>query len=110
MKLRQLNLGRVNYRAGLELQYQVKKSVLEARGTPESHSPSECLIACQHDPPVYTIGKRSSFYSKSEEMRLRKLGAQFFKTDRGGLITFHGPGQLVAYPIIDIKVMRLHLE
>lgn len=36
-------------------------------------------------------------------MRLRNLGAEFRKTNRGGLITFHGPGQLVAYPVINLK-------
>lgn len=38
-----------------------------------------------------------------EILRLRGLGAEFWKTNRGGLITFHGPGQLVAYPIINLK-------
>ena len=37
-----------------------------------------------------------------EEQRLKKLGAEFYRTNRGGLITFHGPGQLVAYPILNL--------
>ncbi|XP_023946334.2 putative lipoyltransferase 2, mitochondrial isoform X2 [Bicyclus anynana] len=41
--------------------------------------------------------------AKEDIMRLQQLGAEFRKTNRGGLITFHGPGQLVAYPIINLK-------
>src|SRR5271157_1139605 len=40
----------------------------------------------------------------------RLLGADFVRTDRGGLITFHGPGQLVAYPIINLKAFRLGMK
>ncbi|PIO65229.1 lipoyl(octanoyl) transferase [Teladorsagia circumcincta] len=46
---------------------------------------------------------RSKLYSQEEETRLKGLGADFFRTSRGGLITFHGPGQLVMYPIFDLK-------
>lgn len=54
-------------------------------------------------PPVYTTGIRTKDYSESEADRLRGLGADFVRTNRGGLITFHGDGQLVAYPILDLK-------
>lgn len=53
--------------------------------------------------PVYTIGIRTKHYALKEEENLRRLGAEFYKTNRGGLITFHGPGQLVVYPIINLK-------
>ena len=42
-------------------------------------------------------------FSLSEEKKLKHLGADFFRSNRGGLITFHGPGQLVAYPILDLN-------
>lgn len=51
---------------------------------------------------VYTIGIRTSGYPPSEEERLKALGAEFYRTNRGGLITFHGPGQLVGYPILNL--------
>lgn len=60
------------------------------------------IILTEHN-PVYTIGIRTRNYSIDEEEDLRRLGAEFYKTNRGGLITFHGPGQLVAYPIINLK-------
>lgn len=62
---------------------------------------------------VYTIGIRTSGYPPSEEERLKSLGAEFYRTNRGGLITFHGPGQLVAYPILNLtnftKSMKWYL-
>ena len=62
--------------------------------------------------PVYTCGfRRSTSIITSEEIeRLRSLGAQFHATDRGGLLTFHGPGQLVAYPILPLQHPHLSLK
>merc|ERR1712043_10028 len=51
----------------------------------------------------YTTGIRSNVYDVNEELRLQNLGAEFYRSNRGGLITFHGPGQLVAYPILDLR-------
>lgn len=45
-----------------------------------------------------------------EITRLKQLGAEFKKTNRGGLITFHGPGQLVAYPIINLKHFKTSVK
>lgn len=55
--------------------------------------------------PVYTCGFRrsSSIITTNEIERLRSLGADFHQTDRGGLLTFHGPGQIVAYPILPLQ-------
>merc|ERR1712062_610462 len=60
------------------------------------------LIFVEHS-PVYTTGIRSNVYDDNEELRLKNLGAEFYRSNRGGLITFHGPGQLVAYPILDLN-------
>lgn len=58
------------------------------------------LLVCEHD-PVYTAGRRIKL--AEEEARLRALGADFYYAKRGGEITFHGPGQLVGYPIVDLR-------
>jgi lipoyl(octanoyl) transferase len=54
--------------------------------------------------PVYTCGLRrsSSVITSNDIERLRSFGAHFHETDRGGLMTFHGPGQLVAYPVLPL--------
>jgi lipoate-protein ligase B len=64
----------------------------------------DTLILLEH-PPVYTAGRRA----KAEhvvwtEDRMRAAGAEFHPIDRGGSLTFHGPGQLVGYPVIDLGV------
>ena len=61
--------------------------------------------------PVYTCGLRrsSSIITSADIERFRSLGADFHETDRGGLMTFHGPGQLVAYPILPLQHPFLRL-
>jgi len=68
---------------------------------------NECgyLIIVEHE-PVYTVGIRQREYDSVLEHNLIKLGAEFKRTKRGGLITFHGPGQLVAYPILNLKYFQ----
>ena len=54
-------------------------------------------------PPTYTVGKRGEMYDDTVEEYLREKGADFHRVNRGGLITFHGPGQLVGYPILRLE-------
>ncbi|KAI9101940.1 hypothetical protein DFS34DRAFT_567297, partial [Phlyctochytrium arcticum] len=66
----------------------------------------DIVLLLQH-PPTYTAGRRLKGSDASEGERLRKLGAGYFETLRGGQTTFHGPGQLVGYPILDLRKMGL---
>jgi lipoate-protein ligase B len=86
-------LGRVEYADAWELQKRLARE--RAGGTRP-----DTLLLLEH-PPVYTTGKRDA----TSNLRLpeRMLGAPLVQTDRGGDITFHGPGQLIAYPIIDLR-------
>jgi lipoyl(octanoyl) transferase len=63
------------------------------------------FLLCEHN-PVYTLGKSGNMSNvlMSEEA-MKKNGIQFFKTNRGGDITFHGPQQMVGYPILDLEKM-----
>jgi lipoyl(octanoyl) transferase len=61
------------------------------------------FLVCEH-PPVYTIGKSGHMENMLiSEMDMERKGIGFFKINRGGDITFHGPGQIVGYPIIDLE-------
>jgi lipoyl(octanoyl) transferase len=92
-------LGIVDYARGLEIQ---REKVLErkAKAIPDT------LLLLEH-PHVYTLGRngrREHLLASSEH--LRALGAKVFETNRGGDITYHGPGQLVGYPIFDLTQHR----
>jgi len=87
-------LGRMPYLRALEVQRRLGARVRSGGGS--------ALVLVEH-PPTYTTGLRSKVYTAAEEQRLLGLGADFVRTNRGGLITFHGPGQLVAYPILDLR-------
>jgi lipoate-protein ligase B len=90
-------LGRVEYREAWQLQQEL------ARQRALGEIP-DTLLLLEH-PPVYTTGRRGA----GANLRLPQasLGAPLVETDRGGAITFHGPGQLVAYPIIDLRAAGL---
>ena len=64
---------------------------------------TDYLLFCQH-PHVYTLGKSGSMENLLvNDARLKELNVSFFKTNRGGDITYHGPGQIVGYPILDLE-------
>ena len=94
-------LGRVPYAAALEMQRALQAGLVAARR--ETSGPSHALLVVEHD-PVFTLGASGDAANVllSEEA-LAAHGAQFARTDRGGDVTFHGPGQTVAYPILDLN-------
>lgn len=93
------NVGRIAYSKGLELQ-QSFADALKANTCPWNGG---VLLLLEHS-PVYTVGIRTKSYTAEDKAWLVSLGAEFHETNRGGLITFHGPGQLVAYPVINLKL------
>ena len=77
----------------------------EAAGRPPRPTANHLLL-CQH-PPTYTLGKSGKpEHLLLDEAALAEIGATFHRINRGGDITFHGPGQLVAYPILDLENFR----
>ena len=92
-------LGLVDYGAALRLQQELV-AARKAGTTPDT------LLLLEH-PHVYTLGRNAQRTNLlATEERLSQLGAKLFETDRGGDITYHGPGQLVGYPIFDLTQHR----
>jgi lipoate-protein ligase B len=91
------DLGTMPYAAALELQRGVARSRI-ARTVDE-----DVLLLVEH-PPVVTLGRSSKeHHLLATPALLAKRGVELFEVERGGDVTFHGPGQLVGYPIIDLK-------
>ena len=68
------------------------------------------FIFCEHL-PVITIGKNGQFSNLLfSKQKLQEKGIELYQVDRGGDVTYHGPGQIVAYPILDLEVFHLGLK
>lgn len=104
MKLVVVDLGTMAYGAALELQ----RATAHARIS--KALPDDLLLLVEH-PPVVTLGRGTKpGHLMASEAQLRARGVELFEVERGGDITFHGPGQLVGYPIIDLKEHRQDLH
>jgi lipoyl(octanoyl) transferase len=92
-------LGRVEYDTALDLQKYFEQAVIERREP-------DTLLLLEH-PHTYTLGRRGdkSGILATNEL-LEKLGAKVFETNRGGKITYHGIGQIVGYPILNLSPDR----
>ncbi len=97
------------YAPAFERQRQVWQEVLEAREAGEPLAGVVLLV--EHD-PVVTITPRPGVaeHLLADRASLARLGVEVAETDRGGDITYHGPGQLVVYPIIDIQRLGWNLH
>ena len=106
-----MNFCRLRYGKSLEMQQHYAKRHLDGlRDVVHEHLPPKNILLYGDHEPVYTVGNRSAVYSADEEERLKALGAEFFRTDRGGLITFHGPGQLIVYPVLNLKHFNIGMR
>lgn len=97
--VRLLRAGHVEYRAALHWQRDAAASV---------RSGGDEVVALLEHPPVYTLGRRSrEEHVLRTEVELAARGAALVESDRGGDVTFHGPGQLVVYPILDLRTRAI---
>ncbi len=96
MILTLLQLGRINYREGLDLQQKLVELRHQGRI-------GNTLLLLEH-PPVLTLGRNSDRSNiLADEALLALRGVTVHEINRGGDVTYHGPGQLVGYPIVDLR-------
>lgn len=108
LTVRTIDLGRMPYRDCWEYQQRLFDVLTARRG--DASDEAGWLLTVEH-PPVYTLGKSGKAQNLlvGEEF-LRAKGAEYYHIDRGGDITFHGPGQAVCYPILDLARLGIGLR
>lgn len=101
------DLGQVRYKNAWDYQEQLLQQNVQLKSLLNKELPanatSHYFLLCEH-PPVYTLGKSGhpeNILITEDEMQ--EKGIEFYKTNRGGDITFHGPEQIVGYPILDLE-------
>lgn len=104
-----INLGLIKYQEAWDYQEKLFGELMDSKK--EGETPARnYLIFCQH-PHVYTLGKSGKEQNLLiNALQLQDHDAQFVKTNRGGDITYHGPGQLVGYPIFDLEQFNIGIK
>ena len=98
------DLDTVDYNKALELQHRLV-TVRKTRALE-----SDILLLLEH-PAVFTLGRRGGLENLTVSREfLDKTGIPVVQVERGGNITYHGPGQLIAYPIVDLEAARLNVD
>ncbi|MBL4716491.1 MAG: lipoyl(octanoyl) transferase [Bacteroidetes bacterium] len=102
------DLGNIDYKDAWDYQERLFEEIVALKlknrdlSPAEQHTPKHYLLFCEH-PHVYTLGKSGSednLLVNNDQLSEKK--ATYFKINRGGDITYHGPGQIVGYPILDL--------
>lgn len=102
------DLGTIDYKKAWDYQETLFKYNIDVKIAQRNETTTELtkntLIFCEH-PHVYTLGKSGDVsHLLMNEEQLKSINATYYKINRGGDITYHGPGQLVAYPIFDLEL------
>jgi lipoyl(octanoyl) transferase len=99
--------GIVGYKDCWDYQEELLTRIVSEKRLKGFPSSENYFLLVEH-PPVYTLGKSGNPYNLLiQDDFLKKIGASFYRIDRGGDITYHGPGQLVGYPILDLEYYHL---
>jgi lipoyl(octanoyl) transferase len=103
------DLGVLSYQEAWDYQEMLLKENVARKGAGGQESTIDRLLFVEH-PPVYTLGKSGKpEHVLLPEEQLGARGIEYFHTNRGGDITFHGPGQLVGYPVLDLEHFKTDL-
>jgi len=106
------DLGLIDYKEAWDLQEKILAGMIKAKfgSGNEKNRVNSNLLFCEH-PHVYTIGKSGSEKNLLiHGEQLKAVNATYYKINRGGDITYHGPGQLVGYPIFDLDTLGLGVK
>lgn len=105
------DLGLMDYQKAWDYQEECFNKLVDFKLKPEGNTqPVRTLLFCEH-PHVYTLGKSGDEANLLiRQDFLNKIKATYYKTNRGGDITYHGPGQIVGYPILDLENLDLGLK
>ena len=100
----------ISYADAWKQQQEVFDAMIAAKMDKQPTADMQQIVYCEH-PHVYTLGKhgKPSNMLVNEEF-LKKINASFYPIDRGGDITYHGPGQIVGYPLLDLENFNLSLK
>ena len=102
------DVGTMSYGECWELQQRLFDHAIATKAKGEK--PEQLVLLVEHT-PVYTLGKSGHESNLLvAETFLKSIGAEFYHIDRGGDITFHGPGQIVGYPILDLEQLGIGLK
>lgn len=100
-----IDVGMIPYKEAWDLQTAIHKQLVDNKRAGYPVPQQHYFLLCEH-PPVFTLGKSGSEdHLKINEEELDAYNIEYFKINRGGDITFHGPGQLVGYPILDLDLI-----
>jgi lipoate-protein ligase B len=102
------DLGLIEYSAALEVQHSYFDPSVAAKAA--GRQAEMCILVCEH-PHVYTLGRNGQPGNiLAGEEYLKSIGASVHRTLRGGDVTYHGPGQIVLYPIVDLERLGMGLR
>lgn len=103
--VRVIDLGLIPYKEAWDLQSKLHQELVQNKRDGYPVPQEHYLLLCEH-PPVFTLGKSGSEeHLKLNTAEREEHDIEYFRINRGGDITFHGPGQLVGYPILDLDLI-----
>ncbi len=110
------DLGKIDFKKAWKYQEKLFDEIVSVKGKNRDLPPGEQikiknhLLFCEH-PHVYTLGKTGSENNLLiDQLQLQAKDASFYKINRGGDITYHGPGQIVGYPIFDLELFGVQVK
>ena len=109
-QVKHIDLALKDYKETWNYQQDIQNQLIKAKTEDSTSAGMPTLIFVEH-PHVYTLGKSG----KENNLLinpgfLATIGASYYKIDRGGDITYHGPGQLVGYPVFDLDILGIGIK